>query len=286
MNDISNTLIPLIFIIVVVIIISLVFYLLAISNFNKVNTGLISQCPPGQCATNIQSGFKRCPTTTSGSSTTESGVTVQLSTEVCNSQFACDNNITPFAVQSDGSTNIFGVCPENVPCQCLKNAQCAEYILSVFNSKNGNAYGPNNNPDNVSAFGGQRISFPQTTTSVIQSGSSMSPSSVVSDQTPLSFNNPGTNFCSIPASWLPFVGCGFITSNQVTLEDIQICMAGGPPGSENSFAVCNQGVLAFVTNDSANIDINTTQLSCVRGMQCPSGQLNVYDTNLGGIVCK
>lgn len=273
MNDISDILIPLIFIIVVVIIISVVFYLLALSSFNTVKNGLSIQCAPGQCATNLQSGFKRCPTGNTDA------IIAEASIEVCNSQFACDNPLTPFALQSDGSTNMFGVCSTtgDVACPCLKQAQCSEYILGLFNTNGGNPYATNNNPNNVSAFGGQRISFPQTTTTLN--------GSIVTDQTPISYNNPGSNFCSIPASWLPFAGCGFITSNQITEEDIILCMNGGPPPGGN-FSACNQGVLAFVTNDSSNIDINSLQLSCVRGEQCPVGKMNIYDTNLNQIVCR
>jgi len=92
----------------------------------------------------------------------------------------------------------------------------------------------------------------------------------------------------VPAAWLPLSGCGFISSNEVTLADITTCMAGGPT-SEPAFAPCNQGVLAFISDDATNFtadNINDTLLSCVRGTACPAGQVNVYDTNLNGIVCK
>jgi len=284
MADISNTVIPLIFLIIVIIVIGIVSILLAMSGFNRTSNGLQISCASDQCATNMQSGFKRCPII--GPNGQIVPVLAEAASEVCNSQFACDNPVTPFAVQTDGSTNMFGVCPsingEKIACPCLRNSQCADYVVSYFATNGGNAYAPNNNPSVVSAFGGQRISFPQVTTSTLSS------SGVVSDATPLSFNNPGTNFCAVPAAWLPLSGCGFISSNEVTLADITTCMAGGPT-SEPAFAPCNQGVLAFISDDATNFtadNINDTLLSCVRGTACPAGQVNVYDTNLNGIVCK
>lgn len=52
---------------------------------------------------------------------------------------------------------------------------------------------------------------------------------------------------------------------------------------------CLQGTLAFLSGNPDTMtqrDITTTQLGCVRGQPCPCGQVAIFDTNFGGIVCR
>src|SRR5436853_7041002 len=70
-------------------------------------------CAPGQCATNLVSGFKTCPTDPNAS------INVNPAVSVCNGRFVCDNPLTPNALQSDLSTNLNGICEQGVECPCL-----------------------------------------------------------------------------------------------------------------------------------------------------------------------
>jgi hypothetical protein len=277
----SDVILPVIVLIFLIIFVGWMLYLLIRSGFkttspddpvasdSRSNTTIT--CAPGQCGTNIFSGFKTCPP--EGES-----IVINPAQSVCNSRYVCDNPLTPFAVRSDGSTNINGVCEEGVECQCLKVSQCPIYVRSVFTTSNGNPY---------ESLDGQRITFPQQSSYVNTSGN-------ISNDPPIQFNNPATTFCLAPVSWLPLSnpGCNFVSlagSNSMSYNDVLTCMGmisgcGGFTGSP-----CLQGTLAFVTDNpdiltQANID--TAQLGCVSGSPCPCGTAAIYDTNFGNIVCR
>jgi hypothetical protein len=277
----SDILIPLIIVIILIFFVGWMLYLLIESGFksSSVENPVTSDkrgtfsvtCPPDQCATDIFSGFKTCPQR--GSS-----IVIDPAQSVCNSRTLCDNPLTPFAVQSDGSTNIEGVCEANVACPCLKVSQCPNYVLSAFNSSNGNAY---------IGLAGQRILFPQTTTFVSTNGG-------VSDQPPIQYSDPGTTFCFAPISWLPLSnpGCNFVSTadnGTMTYNDLLVCMgqANGCDGITGN--ACLQGTLAIVTPNPDTLsqaNIGTAQYACVAGAPCPCGFVTVYDTNYGGVVCR
>lgn len=270
----------------VVLIILIVFlgwmtYLLISSGFHRTSPGdpvssdartnINITCAPGQCATDLFNGAKRCPVG-------EIPITIDPSHQVCNSRFVCDNPLTPFALQSDQSTNINGVCEPFTECSCLKVSQCANYILSVFTTSNGNPY---------QTLNGQRITFPQISTYVAAAGGQ-------TDTPPIRFNNPATTFCSAPLSWMPLSnpGCNFIGTtdpNSITYEDLLLCMGmvNGCSGLQGS--PCLQGTLAFLSSNPDTLTQNsiyTTQLACVRGEPCPCDQVAIFDTSYGGIVCR
>ena len=115
-------------------------------------------CEIGQCATNITTGIKRCPP--AGET-----ITLNLGNEVCNGQFTCNNPATPYALQSDGSTNFQGNCEQGVSCPCLNHQSCPSYISSVFSVSTGNPYNP---------VVGQQISFIQTASNSLASTSGLS----------------------------------------------------------------------------------------------------------------
>jgi len=281
-NDMPDLVLSLVVLIVFIIFFGYMFYLLISSGFQRTSSNnpvssdnqksVYIQCPTGSCAVNLVSGFKTCP------SESES-ITIDPMLSVCSSRFVCDSNILPFAVQSDGSTRIDGVCEANVACQCLKVSQCSEYILSIFTTSNGDPY---------SNFYHERITFPQQTSYV---------SSFDGSQTstpPIQLINPSTSFCNVPISWLPFStpGCGFISGanpNSITYNDILLCMGQINGCSGITGSPCLQGVLSFISDNPDTLtqkDIYTTQLACTRGTPCPCGFVSIFDTNYGTNVCR
>lgn len=239
-----------------------------VSTDKRVVTSFV--CAPGQCATDFASGVKTCPANPNAS------IVIDPSQSVCNSRFLCDNPLTPYALQSDGSTNINGVCENEVECSCLRINQCADYIVSVFNSSNGNPY---------ESLLGQRITFPQSSTYVNINGSQAS-------TTPIQYANPATTFCALPFNWLPYAnpGCNFVSDpTTFSYNDLVVCMgqANGCSGLQGN--PCLQGTLAIISSNPDNLtqlNLPATQLACVTGEPCPCGQVAIYDTNYGGVVCR
>lgn len=279
-DDTPNLIIPLIVLIIIVLFLGYMGYLLISSGFrntsqgdrvrndNRSNFNII--CGAGQCSTNIQSGFKTCPIND------QQSIAVDPSREVCNSRFVCDNPLTPYAVQSDGSTNINGVCEPNTECPCVNNFRCPNYILSVFTTSNGNPY---------QSLSGQRITFPQNSAYISSSGTP-------TDLPPIQFTNPSTTFCLAPPAWLPLSnpGCNFVSgTNNITYSDILYCMGGSNGCSGLNSNPCLQGTLAFITDNPDSLrqsNIATSQLGCARGNPCPCGQVAIFDTNFGNIICR
>lgn len=271
----SDILIPLIILLIFIVFIGWMLYLLISSQFESTNTQnanlpITTTCPQGQCGTNLISGDKICPDEDNPI------ITIDPTQQVCNSPFVCDNNLTPYALQSDGNIDFNGICQEGVECPCLRNPQCADYILTTFTVRNGNPY---------STFGTQRISFPQ-------SSEGLNPDGNNTNQPPIRFNNISTTFCSVPFEWLAFStpGCNFVSNpNEINSNDLLACM-GLPLACDGVTGnPCLQGTLAYITDNSENVNINTiftNQLSCVSGEPCPCGLIAIYDTNYGGIICK
>jgi hypothetical protein len=282
-EDTEDTVIPLIILIIFIVFLGWMMYLLLSSGFQSTNpdnpvttdgrttTNGNIRCNPGQCGTNLLTGIKTCPVG-------DQALSINPAESVCNSRFVCDNPLTPFALQSDGSTNINGVCEPGIECPCLGVSQCATYILSVFTTGNGNPY---QNPI------GQRLTFPQQTSYVNAGG-------VETTTPPIQFQTPSTTFCSVPSSWLPLSGpgCNFIdasTPNSITSDDILICMGMVSGCSGITASPCLQGTLALITNDPDSIDTTSmlsSQYGCTSGLPCPCGKLAIYDTNFNNIICK
>lgn len=211
-------------------------------------------CLPGQCATNLISGIKTCPTT-------DIEIGINPAEEVCNSRYLCDNPLTPFAVQSDGSTNISGICEDKSECSCLNTITCPNYILSVFTASGGNPYVSTDT---------QRINFPQENVTRI--------------------TDISRNFCTVPLTWLPIStpGCNFVSDpNQFTYIDLLECM--NLPNTTDLMSPCLNGVLSLISNNPDLLtqdNIINQQFGCTRGTQCPPNELSVFDTNLGTNICK
>lgn len=207
----------------------------------------ILSCAPMECATDLVTGIKRCPNDINQ-------VVLPTASEVCNPRDACTNNLTPYAVNTDDSTNSTGICSEGYVCPCLAGPQCANYILTSFTTNNGNPY---------TDLPGQQIFFNQTTSTP-----------------PIKVDNTDT-FCTIPANFLfnSSPGCNFTTT--LSMQTLDVCM--------NQVNTCQLGAPAFIT-DNYNFDPNTdyidTPVACVRGDNvCSSGTIPVFNTKYGSMVC-
>lgn len=236
------------------------------------DTGAITaiQCLPGQCAVNILTGLKRC-----GSGTGEI-IAVNPAQEVCSNQFSCSNPLLPYAQQSDGSTNNLGLCQNGVACACLGRPRCPDYVTSYFTRSNGDPY---------SEPLGQRITFPQVGAYVENN------TGVVINSPPLTYTDPNTSFCAAPIDWLPFAtpGCGFVGSESMTYQDLELCMGAAKGCNNIVFNPCLQGTLAVITDDPDSINQVTVlrqEVACVAGKPCNCGETALYDTNVGGIICR
>ena len=121
-------------IISIIVILSLSFYVW-ITDVSKNTTAVTKtflSCQVGECATNIYNGEKRC------SANSAISVVYDPTFEVCNSMYSCDNTVTPYAVNTDGSTNIFGICDSDaqgnpLPCRCVSTKYCATEVLNKIN---------------------------------------------------------------------------------------------------------------------------------------------------------
>jgi len=111
--------------IIVSLILILIFWSwLSISFASSAKSNVIVPCPRGQCATNVQTGSKRCPI--------DFNETIYLdpSQEVCNPPNACTNPATPYPVFNDFSTGL-GICPNNI-CPCTATKSCPSYSMVLF----------------------------------------------------------------------------------------------------------------------------------------------------------
>ncbi len=228
---------------------------------------VLVNCPPGQCATNIYNGEKRCPAPT-GTIVSDAGI------EVCNTADRCDNDTTPYALLSDGSTDPQGLCESGVHCRCMRYPNCPSYVVTLFKATDGNPYG----------------SVPGTRTKFQQYSSSTNPNTGQSTtNTPLTYTDVSTTFCTVPLNWLPRSTPGCTFSESVDLSMIKDCMGGQTGCNGSVYNPCLEGTLAFISNDSDAFvasSIDRTPLGCVAGQHCGCGDIAIYDTKLGSVVCK
>lgn len=280
-DDSPDVILPLVVLIILIVFIGWMLFLLIGSGFQTSSPGdpvasdqrgdFPTTCPVGQCGTDLLSGFKSCPPD-------DQSITINPAQAVCNSRFLCDNPITPFALQSDGSTDINGVCEAGVECPCLRVSQCPEYILSVFTTRNGNAY---------ESIEGQRITFPQQSSYINVNG-------ISSTDPPIQYTDVANTFCFSTLSWLPLStpGCNFVSTasaNSMDYNDLLLCMGAVSGCNDLNNSPCLQGVLAAISDNPDNLtqeNITTAQFGCVRGTPCPCGTVAIFDTNFGGIVCR
>ncbi len=175
------------------------------------------QCQPGQCSTIVATGEKHCPENPGDS------VMYDGAYQTCNSRYGCENSRTPYAVQTDGSTNIMGVCESGVTCRCVN-------ALVAFNMVNGTLY-----QDDPSS---SRSSFQQIPliTDVGTTGT---------------YSNPSTQFCAIKANHLNRVSpsaCTYNDPNDISLAELKNCL--------NQVNPCILGQAAFYPQDFESFSLN------------------------------
>ena len=214
---------------------------------NPVSGPIIVQCTPGQCATDILTGIKDCPTDPVDIKT------IDPATQVCNSPFTCESSQTPFALLSDGSTNNDGQCQAGVQCRCLTRPQCAYYITSYFNTQNGNPF---------QAIKPQRIVFQQTSANVDADGR-------FNSLPPYNLALPTTQFCTIPKVWLNRTWPSVLDGNDQLSNCISGVIAFVPPDPD-SFEPADEPI---------------TPLSCVQGVVCEDG-IPVWNNKTYQLDCK
>lgn len=261
---------------IVIIIIFLLFWVWIIYKINSSsNTDrLLIECVPGQCGTNIHNGEKRCPKFSSDT------VLIDASYEVCNSRYTCDNNRTPFAVLSDGSTNNLGVCEPNTICRCLTTGRCGNHVSTLFQSMVPNPSGG--------------ITFQQIP-SVADIGTEN-----------VTFSERNTNFCGVRTNRLNRLSPGSCTFSDLDYNNggirpyiVTDCINSNP---------CIKGSMAFNTNTPdrfekigiTDSDIKNIPVACINSdivcgnprerLQCennvcPENSLPYWDRRWGFIRC-
>ena len=238
-------------------------------------------CALGDCPTNVYTGEKRCPQNPS----------IQLLynplTEVCNPQYSCTNESTPYAVKFDGSTDFGGQCDSNYTCRCVSRLTTPIYIQSLFNVTNGSIL--ENNPQLYNTW-----YLTQTPSKVSGQGVNI----------PITYDDPINQFYQISYSLLTYVTpseCDQIINNYIltsTGSAGQIL-----PGEELPISVglecinsnpCIQGAMAYTqpytfnssqsnyTQFDLNTDNKTVSLSCVpdsfENRVCVSGAFSSCST--------
>jgi hypothetical protein len=251
---------------VTILIISIVLIIIVYLSISSPVTNLgslVEKCNIGECATNIFTGEKRC----SNVNPDEGNLVLYAAEyEVCNREFSCNNSLTPYALRSNGSVDINGLCEKNTQCRCLQNPQCPAFIMTTFNTNNG---------DPFMALDGQRISFYQNNRYKNAQGNP-------SQNLPLGYVNPATTFCTIPIDWLnrTVPGCNFV--GEMTPDAVRICMNTGTP--------CLQGNLAYIpldVNKFTEANQINTPVGCTIGNKCSNiNEIAIYDVSSGMNICK
>lgn len=212
-------------------------------------------CAVGQCAMNIATGVKRdC-----GDS-----VPYDIASEVCVSEFTCDNPTYPYAVLQDGYTvtspvfNGYSMCPNGIRCNCRANPQCAYYETAYFQTSQGSS-------STIGQTGNRAIlqQIPQDT----------------KNPTPMKITDHNTQTCEIGAYslssvWPPLILTGPVPqcSNGSVLGIIPDRITGTIPAlpSQRAFACINPSTdpvptCPTGTNVNAVINLSTgkTQYQCL-----------------------
>ena len=165
---------PIIIVIIIIIGILSYYIYIALTRFSTSTQGtsflssqLYVQCNPGDCATDILLGEKRCP------SKSTDIILANPESEVCNPKFSCTNVKTPYALKNDGSVNTFGVCDSGVICRCVNKYSCPYYTQVLFHAVDGTFLSSSNTDilkveqiatGNVGDFGIDNFTFPNQST--------------------------------------------------------------------------------------------------------------------------
>lgn len=228
----------------------------------------LQYCHPGQCATNKWNGSKRCLEDVSQAIAYDAGI------EVCNDRFLCNNPQTPFALQTDGTTNIMGICNEDQICRCLNYETCSSNIVTIFEQVGQNIEQKDS-----------RSYLNQKSLSIQGNGGSEY----------FKINDSNTQFCSIKPYHLDRISpgaCTFSNSSEINLLELQTCFRENP---------CILGLLAFTPKepDKFKLDKNNKNaiyssiVSCVSSENkngslknfCEYGYVPIYNKHNNKVEC-
>lgn len=238
----------------------------------------VAQCAPGECVMDTLTGEKICPNSIES-------YAYNVSTQVCVSPYICNTNIMRYALNSDGSTNSFGICEENpvtgiqTQCRCMKLPSCPFYTAATFVTTIGSAY---------TSLLNSRTTFAQNLTPEYTTGPNLD-----SVNRGVTVTNPVAEFCQVPMEWIfrTTPGCaGLIRpssaqSSSNFIEDTQSCFNSKP---------CMRGTLAFIVDNASEFNygkINYYPVACVGGQNaqpgnsCPPNSVTLFDRSYGDTVC-
>lgn len=217
-------------------------------------------CERGLCPTNRFTGEKRCP------SNENQKLQYDPIFEVCNPSKGCINDATPYAVQSDGSTNLSGVCDID-DCRCVNTLTSPSYTQVLFTMVNGDLYSQFPQEQN-------RVIFTQTPNQYVGQGNNI----------PIPYSDPTTQFFEISPSLLNYLNpsvCADLYADSPEgdgAKTILECVTRNP---------CVTGIMAYVPKNSKEYssftDDNITggvPLACVSRVvyNSPEGDNTCYKT--------
>lgn len=260
----------------------------------------LKPCLLGQCVTDKVTGEKKCPKNPS------IAYAYDPSIQDCQDVYFCQG-ANGYASQSDGSTNPTGYCQLDptkdqsdfirLPCRCLPNAYCADYILNYFSIANGSPY--------IDMQG-------QSFTLIQENNPYYNSINIPTDYVDLGLKmiSPQTSFCTIPMNWIyqSQPGCTYVPGDQSSLVNDDGYYIGTSQNLEQNKISdtlneiianatkcmrrnpCNFGVLSFITDDSSGFsvsDIDRIPVACTVGTACSGeNQVSLYDTKYGGQICR
>lgn len=209
--------------------------------FGEGQTKALATCAPGDCPTNRFSGEKRCNKNKS------LALPYDPIYEVCNPSNQCTAVETPYAVQSNGSTNLDGNCDVD-GCQCTTKLYTPSFIESIFNLQTGVM--------NMTT-GVQNMSLTQTPNPYVGEGNNV----------PINYSNPAVQFWEIGLGNLAFLTpniCSDLFSSSSdpdpTRATAMECINRNP---------CLSGRLSYIPSNSTAFmgfsynNLETTGLGCV-----------------------
>jgi hypothetical protein len=219
------------------------------------NDTVFQYCAPGQCPTNIKTGQKRC-------GAPDQALLRELENEVCNPPTACTNPQTPYAINSDGSYNITGICDDDNICRCAATVSCPYFteVLFTRTSPSGNYLAPD-------------FYFEQTPRGSTMTGGKS-----------ILIGNVTTETCTVGLGDTARFTIGGCTSFSLP-DDVAACVESNP---------CSTGVLTFVPSRTRNIherpfvfdaEAMVTPVACIAGTPCTTGTYPVFDWDTARVVC-
>lgn len=169
-------------------------------------------CPQGQCAVNLSSGVKRCPSTATNKASNNSNqisVTYNVGEEVCVAPESCPSQL-PYAILSDGSASTTS-CDPGTNCYCTSNIQCATKVVKYFENEGGKPAAVLQDEKNFSfAIAGQKLNANILNSLIIEDNSvnfcKLNPV----------FTDKIVNGCNFDNKWTDPIGCEYTNIFQLS----------------------------------------------------------------------